>query len=124
MRTVSVNTTFAPRFLHCTDTPSSATTRPNAISGFRINFVSRPDRESLIVEILYRSQRLCEIDRERGVDSMRIFFVDDVFVLPQHVEMMFSLSEFLTVVDRARALLKEVPPETQEDARPHDEANS
>jgi hypothetical protein len=78
------------------------------VSNFKIDFVSRQDYESLVVEISYQGQRLCEIDRELGVDNMRIFFVDDVFVLPQPVKMMFSLSDFASILEKARVLLAEV----------------
>lgn len=81
------------------------------MSGFGIDFLGRLGYEFLMAEITFRGQCLCELDRENGVDAMRKTFVDDLYRLPQAVEMQFPLANFLIVVEKARRALAGLPPE-------------
>lgn len=73
---------------------------------FHIDFVSDMDHEHLMAEISFGGQRLCVIDKEGGNDQMRIEFLVDLYVIPNSVEMKFSLDEFLKTLDVAKAELE------------------
>ncbi|WP_230974261.1 hypothetical protein [Burkholderia stagnalis] len=73
---------------------------------FNIDFVSDMDHEHLMAEVSFGGQRLCIIDKENGNDQMQIEFLVDLYVLPESVEMKFSLDEFTKTLDAAKAELK------------------
>ena len=76
------------------------------MSDFEIDFVSDFEHEHLMVEISYRKQRLCVINKERGNDSMEIEFVSDFRILTDEVVMRFPLSEFEAILKVACEDLK------------------
>ncbi|WP_227791679.1 MULTISPECIES: hypothetical protein [Burkholderia] len=73
---------------------------------FNIDFVSDMEHEHLMAEVSFGGQRLCIIDKENGNDQMRIEFLVDLYVLPESVEMKFSLDEFIKTLDTAKTELK------------------
>lgn len=76
------------------------------MSEFQIDFVSDINRDHLMVEIYFRKQRLCQINKELGNDQMEIEFLTDLYVLPQEVVMKFPLAEFEAVIKEAKESLK------------------
>ncbi|WP_217445784.1 hypothetical protein [Burkholderia metallica] len=72
------------------------------MNGFDIDFVSDVSREHLMAEISFNGQRLCVLDRERGVDEIEIEFLVDIYVLPDSVRMKFSLDKFIEIIGIAR----------------------
>ncbi|MDN7560187.1 MULTISPECIES: hypothetical protein [Burkholderia cepacia complex] len=76
------------------------------MNGFGIDFVSDVNREHLMAEISFNGQRLCVLDRERGVDEIEIEFLVDLYVLSDSVRMKFSLDKFIEIIEIARADLR------------------
>ncbi|MEK6356022.1 MAG: hypothetical protein V4796_24810 [Burkholderia cenocepacia] len=76
------------------------------MNGFDIDFVSDVNREHLMAEISFNGQRLCVLDRERGVDEIEIEFLVDLYVLSDSVRMKFSLDKFIEIIEIARADLR------------------
>jgi hypothetical protein len=76
---------------------------------FQIDFVSECDHEHLSVEISYKNQRLCVINKEQGNARMEIEFLTDLFLLPQTVIMKFPLSDFEEVINEAKDALATCP---------------
>ncbi|MBR8374433.1 hypothetical protein KDW20_01525 [Burkholderia cenocepacia] len=64
------------------------------------------NREHLMAEISFNGQRLCVLDRERGVDEIEIEFLVDLYVLSDSVRMKFSLDKFIEIIEIARADLR------------------
>lgn len=71
------------------------------MSNFEIDFVSDLRYEHLLVEISYRQQRLCIINKEHGNDNLEIEFVSDIRILTEDVVMKFPLAEFESVLKEA-----------------------
>lgn len=71
------------------------------MSDFKIDFVSEASREFLLAEISFKGQRLCQINREDGVDRLEIEFLSDIYLMAEEVKMVFPLSEFQRVLQHA-----------------------
>lgn len=68
---------------------------------FKIDLVSEMSKEFLVAEISFKGQRLCQVNRERGVDALEIEFLSDIYLMAEEVRMLFPLSEFLHVLQCA-----------------------
>jgi hypothetical protein len=74
---------------------------------FGIDFFSDLRFEYLSVEVTYKTQRLLQLNRENGIDSIEIEFLTDLLLLPDVVAMRFPLREFESILAQAKcALLK------------------
>ena len=71
------------------------------VSDFRVDFVSDATSEFLLVEISYKAQRLCQINKEKGVDDLEIEFLSDVYLRSEELRMVFPLKEFQHVLHEA-----------------------
>jgi hypothetical protein len=74
--------------------------------GFEILFVSETQYEHLAAEILFDGQRLCQINKENGNNSMEIEFLKDLYIVEKDVTMKFSLLEFEKILNVAKEELK------------------
>lgn len=54
-------------------------------NGFEVDFFSDSRYEELTAEISYRGQILCQLNKDKGVDSIEIEFFSDSRVLPETV---------------------------------------
>jgi hypothetical protein len=79
------------------------------MSDFTMDFISEEKHEHLAIEIYYKKQRLCQINKEKGNDSMVVEFLTDLYILEESVKMSFPLSEFLKTLEEARDSLAECP---------------
>jgi hypothetical protein len=75
-------------------------------SQFEIDFVSDARYEKLTLEISFRGQRLCQINKDKGNENMEIEFISDIRLLPEEIAMKFSLNEFEEVLRQAKEDLK------------------
>ncbi len=73
---------------------------------FELLFVSDSNYKSLVAEILFDNQRLCQINKENGEDNLEIEFLTDLFILEDEVRMNFPLKEFENVLHIAVKELK------------------
>lgn len=79
----------------------------NIPQNFEIDVVSDVRFEELLVEVSYRKQRLFQLNRENGPSAVEIEFLSDLRVLPDDVEMKFTLEEFEAVLALAKDVLLE-----------------
>ncbi len=70
---------------------------------FSIEFVSDSRYEFMVVEISYREQLLCRLNKENGVENIEVEFDFDSRVLSSDVQMKFPLLEFEKILEEARA---------------------
>jgi hypothetical protein len=79
------------------------------MNNFTIDFVSENRREHLVIEIHFKNQRLCQINKEKGNENLEIEFITDLYKLPEIVEMSFPLSDFLAILEEAKTSLTACP---------------
>ncbi|MFZ3621158.1 hypothetical protein ACOYA6_18145 [Leclercia barmai] len=65
---------------------------------FEVDFFSDSRYEELTAEISYRGQILCQLNKDKGVDSIEIEFFSDSRILPETVEMKFPVDDFLKIL--------------------------
>lgn len=67
-------------------------------NGFEVDFFSDSRYEELTAEISYRGQILCQLNKDKGVDSIEIEFFSDSRILPETIEMKFPVDDFLKIL--------------------------
>lgn len=72
---------------------------------FEIDFVSDAKLEWLAVEVSFRGQRFIQLTRENGIENIEIEFLTDLYVLPEEVQMKFSMEVFMCMVNEAKQAL-------------------
>ncbi|YCH29454.1 hypothetical protein M1D48_14915 [Erwinia sp. D4-22] len=73
---------------------------------FEIIFLSDSNYENLTVEISYKDQILCQLNKDNGPDNIEVEFFSDARVLPEKNAMKFNLDRFLRVLTEAKEELK------------------
>ena len=73
---------------------------------FEIIFLSDSNYENLTVEISYKDQILCQLNKDNGPDNIEVEFFLDARVLPEKNAMKFNLDRFLRVLTEAKEELK------------------
>jgi hypothetical protein len=71
-------------------------------NNFELLFVGVEKYTCLVVEVLYRNQRLCQISKDEGNDKMKIHFLTDLYIQKEATRMEFPLSEFERVIKIAK----------------------
>jgi hypothetical protein len=77
---------------------------------FQMDVVTHDDYALLAVEISFQQQLLCRMLRRADAGAVDIEFVDDRLILESPVHLRFALSDFLEVVEKARAELLALKP--------------
>lgn len=67
-------------------------------NGFEVDFFSDSRYEELTAEISYRGQILCQLNKDKGIDSVEVEFFSDSRILSEAVEMKFPLDDFLKIL--------------------------
>ncbi|AXF61880.1 hypothetical protein DVA43_21235 [Leclercia sp. W6] len=67
-------------------------------NGFEVDFFSDSRYEELTAEISYRGQILCQLNKDKGIDSIEIEFFSDSRILSEAVEMKFQVDDFLKIL--------------------------
>ncbi|AWK41025.1 MULTISPECIES: hypothetical protein [Photorhabdus] len=67
-------------------------------NNFEVDFFSDSRYEELTAEISYRGQILCQLNKDKGIDSIEIEFFSDSRILEKPIEMKFPLDEFINVL--------------------------
>jgi len=73
---------------------------------FEIDFFSDSRYEEVTIEISYRGQILCQLNKDKGPSDIEIEFFSDARKLAEPSAMKFSLSSFLKVIAEATTELK------------------
>lgn len=72
---------------------------------FSVDFFSDSKYEELTAEISYKGQILCQLNKDKGENSVEVEFFNDSRLLPESVEMKFSLDEFITILEETKRSL-------------------
>lgn len=67
-------------------------------NGFEVDFFSDSRYEELTAEISYRGQILCQLNKDKGIDSVEVEFFSDSRILSEAVEMKFLVDDFLKIL--------------------------
>lgn len=67
-------------------------------NGFEVDFFSDSRYEELTAEISYRGQILCQLNKDKGIDSVEVEFFSDSRILSEAVEMKFPVDDFLKIL--------------------------
>ena len=73
---------------------------------FEITFFSDSNYEHITVEISYKEQIVCQLNKDKGPDNIEIEFFSDARVLVEQNAMKFNLNSFLQVIAEATEELK------------------
>jgi hypothetical protein len=67
-------------------------------NGFEVDFFSDSRYEELTAEISFKGQILCQLNKDKGIDSIEIEFFSDSRILSEAVEMKFPFDDFLKIL--------------------------
>ncbi|MCW1827924.1 hypothetical protein CA284_18400 [Enterobacter mori] len=67
-------------------------------NGFEVDFFSDSRYEELTAEISFKGQILCQLNKDKGIDSIEIEFFSDSRILSEAVEMKFPVDDFLKIL--------------------------
>ncbi|MEQ4531318.1 MAG: hypothetical protein ABN478_08465 [Mixta sp.] len=73
---------------------------------FEITFLSDSNYKNLTVEISYKDQILCQLNKDNGPDNIEVEFFSDARHLAEKNAMKFNLDRFLQVIAEAAEELK------------------
>lgn len=68
-------------------------------SNFEIDYFSDSKYEYLTIEISFKGQILCQLNKDKGVNNIEIEFFYDSRLLEEEVIFKFPLDEFLEVLN-------------------------
>ncbi|ECG5862888.1 hypothetical protein ACLH9T_004800 [Salmonella enterica] len=69
---------------------------------FEVDFFSDSRYEELTAEISYKGQILCQLNKDKGVDSIEIEFFSDSRILAETVVMKFPVDDFLKILEQTK----------------------
>jgi hypothetical protein len=65
---------------------------------FDIDFFSDNKYEELTVEISYKGQILCQMNKDKGIEHVEVEFFPDLRLLPGQIDLKFPLDEFIELL--------------------------
>lgn len=71
-------------------------------SNFEIDFVSDNKFKNITVEISYKKQMLCKLNKDSGADKIEIEFFNDSRYLSEDVKHKFNLDDFMAILNSAK----------------------
>ncbi|HEK1721374.1 TPA: hypothetical protein SMT55_003621 [Proteus mirabilis] len=71
-------------------------------SNFEIDFVSDNKYKNITVEISYKKQILCQLNKDGGADKIEIKFFNDSRYLSEDVKHKFNLNDFMDILNSAK----------------------
>lgn len=71
-------------------------------SNFEIDFVSDNKYKNITVEISYKKQTLCQLNKDSGAGKVEIEFFNDSRCLSEDVRHKFNLDNFMTILNNAK----------------------
>ncbi|MCX8670902.1 hypothetical protein J3U22_06140 [Gilliamella sp. B2865] len=69
---------------------------------FEIDFFSDNKYEKITIEISYKGQILCQLNKDKGISKIEIEFFFDSRILVEQVTLKFPLDEFINILTEAR----------------------
>ena len=71
-------------------------------SNFAIDFVSDNKYKNITVEISYKKQMLCKLNKDSGADKIEIEFFNDSRYLSEDLKHKFNLDDFMAILNSAK----------------------
>lgn len=72
-------------------------------SDFNVDFFSDSRYEELTAEISYKGQILCQINKDKGDNTVEIEFFTDSRLLPESINMKFPLDELISILNQVKS---------------------
>ncbi|OCG10898.1 hypothetical protein A9G09_12415 [Gilliamella sp. wkB292] len=69
---------------------------------FEIDFFSDNKYEEITIEISYKGQILCQLNKDKGISNIEIEFFFDSRILAKQVTPKFPLDEFINILNEAK----------------------
>ena len=79
------------------------------ITDFELVYIDKDKYNSLLIQIEFKGQIICTISKEDGNDNMKIQFYYDLYNEYKDVNLLFSLDEFINVLNYAKEQLTLCP---------------
>lgn len=76
---------------------------------FQLVYIDRDEFNSLLIQIEFKGQIICTLDKENGNNKMRIQFYYDLYDEYRNTELSFSVDEFIQVIIYAKEQLSLCP---------------
>lgn len=71
-------------------------------SNFEIDFFSDDRYENITIEISYKKQILCQLNKDRGIEKIEIEFFYDSRLLSEKIESKFFIDDFISILNKAK----------------------
>ena len=69
---------------------------------FDIDFFSDTQYSKITIEISYKKQILCQINKDKGIGNIEIEFFYDLRMLEKQPELKFPLDDFINIISEAK----------------------
>jgi hypothetical protein len=69
---------------------------------FEIDFFSDNKYEEITVEVSYKGQILCQLNKDKGINNVEIEFFFDSRILTEPVTLKFPFNEFINILNEAK----------------------
>ena len=69
---------------------------------FSIDYLSDTQYEKITIEISYKEQILCQLNKDKGNDNIEIEFFHESRILPDQVIFKFPLEEFISLLNELK----------------------
>ena len=79
------------------------------IADFELIYIDQLEYDSLLIQIEYKGQIVCRVDKENGNDAMQIHLFPDLYIEKEKETIKCPLDEFLEVISFAKEQLAMCP---------------
>lgn len=73
-----------------------------AYNDFNVDYFSDTRYEKITIEISYKNQILCQLNKDKGNDNIEIQFFHEWRILPNQVIFIFPLEEFISLLNELK----------------------
>ncbi|ODI96653.1 hypothetical protein BFR91_03425 [Acinetobacter pittii] len=73
-----------------------------AYNDFSVDYFSDTRYEKITIEISYKNQILCQLNKDKGNDNIEIQFFHEWRILPDQVIFKFPLEEFISLLNELK----------------------
>lgn len=73
-----------------------------AYNDFNVDYFSDTRYEKITIEISYKNQILCQLNKDKGNDNIEIQFFHEWRILPDQVIFIFPLEEFISLLNELK----------------------
>jgi hypothetical protein len=69
---------------------------------FGIDFFSDQNYQYITIEISYKRQIFCQINKDKGIDKVEIEFFPDIWLASKEEKVIFPIDEFLLLLQEVK----------------------